>query len=103
MMKEYIERERIINHLKNCIDEVKNTNGCTDDFEICLRAVKNQPTANVQEAMYGKWEINDINEEKKEITVMCSECGYTYILAECDTPQDFFIYCPNCGAKMDKE
>lgn len=85
--KEYIEREAFIHHLENCIDEIKNTNGYTGDFEICLKALKNQPTADGR----GKW-IKSKNERK------CSLCGYFYF-----TNAKGFNYCPNCGAKMGKE
>ena len=39
-MVEYIERERLVKHYENYIDEVKNTNGVTEDFEICLKTLE---------------------------------------------------------------
>lgn len=86
-MVEYIERERLVKHYENCIDEVKNTNGITEDFEICLKALKAQTVADVVEVKHGHW-IED-NEFFR-----CSECGLL---------TDFRLsnFCPNCGAKMD--
>ena len=49
------------------------------------------PTEDVQEVRHGKW-IKSKNERK------CSLCGYFYF-----TNTKSFNYCPNCGAKMDKE
>lgn len=53
-ISEYIERRAFIHHLENCIDEIRNTNGYTGDFETCLKAFKNQPTADVQEVRHGE-------------------------------------------------
>lgn len=49
------ERERLAKHYENCIDEVRNTNGITEDFEICLKALKNQPAADVAEVVRCKY------------------------------------------------
>lgn len=90
-MPEYIERERLVKHYENCIDEVKNTNGVTEDFEICLKALKNQPTADVVEVRHGKWNKNGNGRD-------CSICGFKYY-----ANGGFFNYCPKCGAKMDRK
>ena len=47
--------------------------------------------AELAEVKHGKW-IKSKNERK------CSLCGYFYF-----TNTKSFNYCPNCGAKMDKE
>lgn len=91
-MAEYIERERFIHHLEMCIDNVRNTNGVTEDFEICLRALKNQPTADVVEVKHGRW-------KKIQNYALCSNCKHE-VNWGC---KDFLSpYCPKCGAKMDK-
>ena len=98
-MSEYIERERLVKHYENCIDEVKNTNGVTEDFEICLKALKNQPTAAVVEVRHGKWltweeQFPDRKPTKKNnLGVFCNNCH-----SHADNMTD---YCPNCGARMD--
>ena len=89
-MAEYIERDRFIHHLEMCIDNVRNTNGFTEDFEICLRALKNQPTADVAEVKHGKWIEFD---PRNKMAVKCSNCNYAFSRLE---PKN---YCPNCGAK----
>lgn len=96
-MAEYIERERLVKHYENCIDEVKNTNGITEDFEICLRALKNQPAADVAEVKHGKWEVVfDGNAKLYENMFECSVCKTTHV-----GHPSVGRYCPNCGAKMD--
>ena len=49
------------------------------------------PTADVQEVRHAKWQ-KDKNKRS------CSNCGFIYY-----SNNDIFNYCPNCGAKMDKE
>ena len=45
--KKFIDAERLEHHFEYCIDEAKNTNGVSEDFEIALKATKNQPAADV--------------------------------------------------------
>lgn len=89
--EQYIERDALIDHFKNCIDEVKNANGCTDDFEICLKAVQNQPTIDA------------------EPVVRCKDCRYREYIAGrmfCSKVYSLRVeenhYC-GYGAKMDEE
>lgn len=98
--KEYIEREAALNAIK---DEMENYQPNPDPYSItpyefvrrglniAYSIIKNQPTADVQEVRHGKW-MKSNNERK------CSLCGYFYF-----TNTKSFNYCPNCGAKMDKE
>ena len=51
MAKKYIDAEKLERHFENCICEAYNTNGVTEDFEIALKATKNQPAADVQEVV----------------------------------------------------
>lgn len=89
MAKEYIEKSKLISDIE-CIDICD----CTDIDDIFIeveRTIDEQPTADVQEVGHGKW-IKSKNERK------CSLCGYFYF-----TNTKSFNYCPNCGAKMDKD
>lgn len=102
-MSEYIERKALVHHLENCIDEVNNTNGYTEDFKTCLRLVKNQPAADVAPMKHGKWiEVQKENIWNDIVPVLeCSACGkYTVGTRGIMTKSN---YCPNCGAKMDLE
>lgn len=87
MAKKYIDAEKLERHFENCICEAYNTNGVTEDFEIALKATKNQHAADVQEV------------------VRCKDCKY-YDMQNCycemfdfDTPSDDF-YCRE-GERMD--
>lgn len=91
-MAEYIERERLVKHYENCIDEVKNTNGIEEDFEICLKALKAQPAADVVEVKHGKWKI--VYQNEKATVYECSECNHLTF-----GTSDYCI----CGARMDDE
>lgn len=99
MLKEYIDREAFVHHLENCIDEVKNTNGITEDFEICLKALKAQPAADVEEIRHGKW-LLEREPDGKPYCFHCSVCDSDFHHIGIKTAYDF---CPNCGAKMDEK
>lgn len=51
----------------------------------------------------GRWILKKIDNFRK-FEISCSVCGWTGInnYDSYDDPSDF-NYCPNCGAKMDKE
>ena len=66
----------------------------TNDFVIIP---KDTPTADVQEVKHGKW-LNKVN--GYYWFGKCSECGASLNLSDCSIRMN---YCPNCGAKMDKE
>ena len=110
--KEYIEREALLNE----IEETRPLNWTDTAAEITEQAdydlfeilVKSQPTADVQEVRHGKniTKINPVDEFE------CSECGFICEMSEIyyDDENKFYTYrdynpkfCPNCGAKMDKE
>ena len=60
-------------------------------FEI-IEAIKSAPTADVTEVKHGKW-------KKIQNYALCSNCKHE-VNWGC---KDFLsLYCPNCGAKMDK-
>ena len=89
-MKEYIERAAILKSLG--YDEKRRADvlpGST--FDIVLK----EAAADVAEVRHGRW----VNTKKEvEQICKCSECGYPISYFWSRTP-----YCPNCGARMDKE
>lgn len=70
--------------------------------------IDNAPTIDTEPVKHGKWEEKEtyLNEGDCEITewqsARCSKCGKYHT-----TPYmysfDNFNFCPNCGAKMDKD
>ena len=89
--KEYIEKNHRINTIINSTALYNST---------VLKLIKTEPTADVQEVRHGKWiyDGSDIGWANYK----CSSCGECFVL-ESGTPQENeYNYCPNCGAKMDK-
>ncbi|WP_294465538.1 hypothetical protein [uncultured Ruminococcus sp.] len=83
--KEYIERDGLLEWAREFYPEEK----------VFASAVINAPTADVQEVRHGKWI------EKPYLlgtSNFCSLCGENYGM-----PHGKYKFCPNCGAKMDKE
>lgn len=66
----------------------------TNDFIIIP---KDEPTADVQEVKHGKW----IMSSDRPDTIICSVCSVGYDVWKHEAKD--FKYCPNCGARMDKE
>ena len=86
MPKEYIERKAI----KSKAYPFPCAIGV--EYAIPLRAINEEPTADVAEVKHGKWKINSDG-----YYPYCSECN--------NEPENGKLtkYCPECGAKMDKE
>lgn len=88
--KEYIERDTLNNDLDWFAPEAFNA--LIDKIN---KIIRNQPTADVQEVRHGEWI------EKPYLlgtSNFCSLCGENYGM-----PHGKYKFCPNCGAKMDKE
>ncbi len=98
-MAEYIERNGLLKWAREFYPEEK----------VFASAVINAPTADVQEVRHGK----NLTKAHPVDEFICSECGYmTEDCTEKIYSQDGddcylceyeYNYCPNCGAKMDKE
>ena len=95
-MAEYIEREVLIQRLKN---SPLFTNFGEDGFFICngvIDIIKKQPSvksaADVVEVRHGRWSFGGVHNGKN--FYKCSNCLHAY-------PFMAVRYCPNCGAKMD--
>ena len=89
-MSEYIEREALIQDAEDVLT-----------FPM-LDRINRQPAADVETVVHGEWILVGTNEHDYETSVeeKCSLCG-RYVYRYDTQPQDNF--CPNCGAKMDKE
>lgn len=105
MSKEYIERGALIDK----ISKLKTGGIFTEAFKkVVLEIISNQPTDDVQEVRRGKnvTTMNPVDEFE------CSECGFVCEIQESIYDDEHTLdcqreynpkFCPNCGAKMDKE
>ena len=84
-MKEYIEREALLELYQ--IDGPENETGHVP-LPVIRQNIMDLPAADVAEVRHGRW-------IEKAPHPYCSEC-----FVEC---RDKTPYCPNCGARMDKE
>lgn len=94
-MSDLIEREKLIQHFQKCIGALKNISAYTGDFEACLKAVQNQPAAEVEPVKHGHW-IHIKSPWNGGYIQECSHCKETIKSLIGDLP-----YCPHCGTKMD--
>ena len=84
MVKEYIERQTLLHKIR-----------WASSAEEAVMSVRRIPAADVVKVRHGRW-------EKRGSKWQCTGCK---VLMSIDgTPQENLLYyCPNCGAKMDKE
>lgn len=93
-MDDYIERKRVI-------DLITSRYECP---EICAQEINEISAADVAPVVHGKWLDEDFPEKMATVHgfAICSVCGKLSHKAE-HGYNILSIYCPNCGAKMDKE
>ena len=97
-MKEYIERAQLLKNLG--YDETRRADvlpGST--FDIVLK----EPAADVAEVRHGRWIPSDMGGGEPDEAYICSECGEPWSLIDGNPAENNMRYCPNCGARMDKE
>ena len=97
-MKEYIEREAVLNLLEkiNPVDfgsmfDYSSHGAVNECLHDARYGVESLPADDVAEVRHGRWESNGPD----DIVVYCSQC-----MMPQDAPSN---YCPSCGALMDKE
>lgn len=81
-MAEYIERSF-------ALDVVKRTSG---DYVAAWAEIAHAPAADVAPVVHGRWESTGL------ISCKCSVCQHLELKGSME-----YLYCPHCGAKMDKE
>ena len=97
-MMEYIERAQFLKNLG--YDETRRADvlpGST--FDIVLK----EPAADVAEVRHGRWIPSDMGGGEPDEAYICSECGEPWTLIDGNPAENNMRYCPNCGARMDKE
>ena len=93
--KEYIERQAVIKIITQIICDTK----VRHKGRAINRNIKQLPTADVQEVRHGSWKPCFDDWRKQIEGDECSACGFQHY----GTNIRNYNYCPNCGAKMDKE
>ena len=97
-MDEYIKREAVIEAIMSEPPDAHYPQWYVDK-------IKSIPAADVVEVRHGRWYGEGDGYADGEIVIdvwYCSECDYC-IDDGTDDPNILPNYCPNCGAKMDKE
>ena len=98
----YIEREAILSYpirADHC-DKKHANEHFIFGIESVMEFAENLPAADVAEVRHGRWEDKtNISRAEVEQRVDCSVCGQIFWT----TAVLSFNYCPNCGARMDKE
>lgn len=70
-----------------------------DDCTLFCDAIDNAPTIEAEPVRHGEWEGNGLPASKLWHCSVCRRLTETaYYCDHC-----YYSYCPNCGAKMDKE
>ena len=106
-MKEYIEREAVLERLAKVDMDTYYGFTAAVQFGVnhAIQCIKEAPAAGVAPVRHGRW----IFTEYEFFT--CSVCGESYYNGAESTAQaesylnsgHTYKYCPNCGARMDKE
>lgn len=96
-MAEYIKREDVAQILDNAqmISDGEYSGYCTEDIDL-----NSIPAADVATVRRGKWIL--VRKQADGGLCKCSECGREFEFNSCNRHTSY-LYCPNCGAKMDKE
>lgn len=93
-MAEYIEREKLIEDVKNdCCELVYYTKADAID------CIKSAHAADVALVVHGRWEHTRQTIDTLGQT-QCTNCGWWTLDPSVDGA---YHYCPTCGAKMDLE
>ena len=93
-MKEYIERAALKRELAPYEE-----NDFSQQINVILAIVDAQPAADVVEVRHGRW-ILEREPDGTPYCFHCSVCDNDFHHIGIMTATD---YCPNCGARMDKE
>ena len=90
-MDEYIKREDAIDAVLDVYCDTPDIDLSCEKFEAAILKI---PAADVAPVVHGRW----VNTHSDSEFVQCSLCKYPVYAA-----WNVTSYCPNCGAKMDKE
>ena len=98
MSKEYIEREKALEKVIEVKHHDPELSGVVLHRYIKEIDLKDIPAADVALVRHGRW----VSVQHK-LARVCSVCNRDEPYKFADIDADVYDYCPNCGAKMDKE
>lgn len=84
-MAEYIRKEEYCKNYCRCSNEYCDRQSCP---------IWKAPAADVELVRHGTW-------RRERNNWYCSNCGKGYRICNGATSANSFMFCPNCGAKMD--
>ena len=105
MAKEYIEREAAKARLRMWITDcvLDGDNETADRFRDCIDLLDSIPDADVAPVRHGEW-LKAEDDYCGLNIIQCSICHEEWCFEIDDDVIDLnYHYCPNCGAKMDKD
>lgn len=98
-MGDLISRKALFKAWDGLSDEIKDKDLLIDEM---IRRTQDAETADAEPVRHGRWIWNEL-----EFTYTCSECkcdyDYTATYGLFDHGFAYASFCPNCGARMDKE
>lgn len=106
-MREYITKAKVIEAIEKAVAPEITTIGDYETIGVFTREsieqiVSNLHAADVAEVRHGRWDASDRYKFLDGSTcIRCTECGAALHLEEYQ--KYHWHYCPNCGARMDKE
>ena len=92
-MAEYIKREYAVDAVLDVYYDTPDIDLSGEKFEAAILKIQ---AADVAPVRHGRWE-----EANDGDGIVCSLCGTDFCTLIHDT--DNFLYCPNCGCRMDGE
>ena len=99
-MKEYIEKEAVLEILKrNSVGTWRGVPAYPAEIKSAAHEIGNLPAADVAEVRHGRW-ILEREPDGTPYCFHCSVCDNDFHHIGIMTATD---YCPNCGARMGKE
>ena len=97
MADEYIRRDDFIQHLEKCKKGAAVTNLVWAAIMAIERDVRDMPAADVAPVVHEKWLLDRWPRWPHR---ECSRCKIMIPRTK-EVPDQYWQYCPNCGARMD--
>lgn len=104
-MKEYIEKEAVLEILKrNSVGTWRGVPAYPAEIKSAAHEIGNLPAADVAEVRHGRWIDKGWDGDFSWQIDGRGSCWRVYECSECQCKTSAKTdYCPNCGARMDKE